>query len=212
MTHFSEDLFQAVPVIGILRGYHLEQVLKIAEIYQQVGFTNLEITMNTPDVAKMIQTLTQKYEGQLNIGAGTVCNEKDLAVAVRAGAQFIVSPITDVNLIKKCVAMQLPIFPGAFTPTEIHQAWSAGARMVKLFPMTLGLDYLKAVVAPLDNVEIMPTGGVNAKNIHTYIKAGAKAFGMGGALFDKKRIAANDWAGITQQLENMLSIIQSEKF
>ncbi len=201
MSQFSEKLFQAVPIVGILRGYPKATTLNIVDAYYQAGFTTIEITMNTPQVAEIISAITAKYNGKLNVGAGTVCNEAELDIALAAGAQFIVSPIVDISLIKKCKSLGIPVFPGAFTPTEIYQAWTAGARMVKLFPAnTLGPKYVKNVLAPLNDIEIMPTGGVSLENIEAYKKMGAKAFGMGGLLFDKGLIAAEDWDGLKKKL------------
>jgi len=204
MNQFSEKLFQAVPIVGILRGYSMETTLNIVDAYYKAGFTTIEITMNTPNVTTIIQTLVAKYGDQLNVGAGTVCNDSELAAVLKAGAGFIVSPIVDVALIKKCKTLGVPVFPGAFTPTEIYRAWSAGARMVKLFPgNTLGPKYLKDVLAPLDQIKIMPTGGVSLDNIAAYKAAGAKAFGMGGLLFHKALIEAGDWKGLTKHLKQV---------
>lgn len=201
LTPFSEALFQKVPVVGILRGYDIEFTLKCIDIYAEAGFTSIEITMNTPAVVDIIKTAVKKYRGKLNVGAGTVCTDEDLVSALKAGAQFIVSPITDVDMISKCVAEGVPIFPGAFTPTEIYKAWKAGARMVKLFPAgQLGPQYLKDVLAPLDFIEIMPTGGVSLENIDVYQSYGAKAFGMGSLLFKKELIRKSDWAGLKVQM------------
>lgn len=201
MSQFSEKLFQAVPIVGILRGYEKAITLNIVDAYYQAGFTTIEITMNTPHVAEIISAISTKYKGKLNVGAGTVCNEAELDIALAAGAQFIVSPIVDISLIKKCKTLNIPVFPGAFTPTEIYQAWTAGARMVKLFPAnTLGPKYVKDVLAPLNQIEIMPTGGVSLENIDRYKKMGAKAFGMGGLLFDKALIAAENWDGLREKL------------
>jgi len=209
MNRFSEEFFQAVPVVGILRGYPLEKTLNIVEAYYQAGFRTIEVTMNTPKVATIIETVAKKYSGRLNIGVGTVCNAADLEIALKAGAQFIVSPIVDIDLIKKCKALNIPVFPGAYTPTEIYQAWRAGARMVKLFPANdLGPAYVKNVLAPLDEIEIMPTGGVNLENMAAYKIAGAKAFGLGGLLFDKTLIEAEDWVGLTTKLKTIFSLIK----
>lgn len=208
MNQFSEKLFQAIPIIGILRGYSKETTLNIVDAYYQAGFTTIEITMNTPNVTTIIQTLVTKYGDQLNVGAGTVCNDSELEAVLKAGAGFIVSPIVDVALIKKCKTLGIPVFPGAFTPTEIYQAWHAGARMVKLFPSnTLGPKYLKDVLAPLDQIEIMPTGGVSLDNLAAYKAAGAKAFGMGGLLFHKALIEAGDWSGLTKHLKQVYTAI-----
>ena len=209
MNQFSETLFQEIPIVGILRGYSLEKTLNIVEAYYQAGFRTIEVTMNTPQVGIILKTLVKEYGGRLNIGVGTVCNAADLEIALKAGAQFIVSPIVDIDLIKKCKALNIPIFPGAYTPTEIYQAWRAGARMVKLFPANdLGPAYVKNVLAPLDEIEIMPTGGVNLENMTAYKIAGAKAFGLGGLLFDKTLIEAEDWVGLTTKLKTIFSLVK----
>lgn len=211
MNQFSEKLFQVAPVIGILRGYTLEKTLKIVEAFYQAGFRTIEITMNTPNVSTIIATLIEEYGDRLNIGAGTVCNNSDLIVALEAGAQFIVSPIVDIALIKKCKSLGVPVFPGAYSPTEIYQAWVAGARMVKLFPAgEKGPSYVKDVLAPLSQIEIMPTGGVRLDNIADYKKAGAKALGMGGLLFDKALIEAEDWEGLAAKLNTVFSTIRKD--
>ncbi len=184
-------------MVGILRGYSLDTTLRCVAAYAKAGFTNIEVTMNTPDVTDIIDVVLQKYKGQLNIGAGTVRNDEDLSKALDAGAQFIVSPITDIAMIRRVIALGVPIFPGAYTPTEIYKAWVAGARMVKLFPAgQLGPKYVKDVLAPFDGIEIMPTGGVGLDNIDAYKECGAKAFGMGSLLFNKELIEKEDWDGL----------------
>ena len=208
MHSFSEKQFQAVPIMGILRGYPKAVILKIVAAYHAAGFTTIEITRNTPQFATIVRTIVEEYGGQLNIGVGTVCNQAELEIALAAGAQFIVSPIVSIPLIQQCKALDMPVFPGAFTPTEIYQAWTAGARMVKLFPASIvGPTYVKEVLAPLDQIELMPTGGVNLDNIGVYKKMGAKAFGVGGLLFDKSLIATKDWEGLAARLIQVKSAI-----
>jgi 2-dehydro-3-deoxyphosphogluconate aldolase/(4S)-4-hydroxy-2-oxoglutarate aldolase len=204
MPVFSETLFQKTPVIGILRGYSKAATLKIVDAYYKAGFTNIEITMNTPDVEAIIEAVVAQFSGKLNIGAGTICTRKELEAVLAAGAQFIVSPILNLELMDACRAQSIPIFPGAYTPTEIYTAWQAGARMVKVFPASLlGPKYIKEVLAPLDQLELMPTGGVNFENIVAYRQAGAKAFGMGSLLFNKKLIEAGDWEGLEVELRKV---------
>lgn len=201
MHTFSETLFLKVPVIGILRGYSQTQILKIVETYHQEGFTNIEITMNTPDAPQIIKGVSAKYRGKMNVGAGTVLTKADADTVIDAGAQFIVSPVADIPLIEHCVARSVPIFPGASTPTEIHAAWRAGARMVKVFPArSLGPAYIRDVLAPLDPIELMPTGGVTLSNMGEFLQAGAKAFGMGNELFDTAMIEQEDWDGLALHL------------
>ena len=141
---FSWPQFAKVPVIGIVRGLTFDEIMKILPVYISAGLTTIEITMNTASAKEIIRYAVDNYAGKLNIGAGTVCNEKDLKEAIQAGAQFIVTPILNSKVIKECVKTGIPIFPGAFTPTEIYQAWEQGASMVKVYPATsLGPDYIK---------------------------------------------------------------------
>ncbi len=161
----------------------------------------LEITMNTPDVLQIIKSVASTFKDQLNIGAGTVLNKEAVDQVVAHGGQFIVSPVVDMDMISHCVEIRVPIFPGAYSPTEIYQASQAGARMVKVFPATnLGPNYVKDVLAPLDHLELMPTGGVNLNNLEAFIEAGSKAFGMGGNLFKSDLIQNEDWDGLKNHL------------
>lgn len=194
---FSWKSFSLVPIVGIIRNLSFDVVSKILPIYISSGLKNIEITMNTPFADEIIKFAIQKYKGQLNIGAGTVCNTNDLKIALEAGAQFIVTPILDKEVVKTCVSSNIPVFPGAFTPTEIYQAWRMGASMVKVYPATsLGPEYIKDVKAPLNQIKLMPTGGINLENIQDFINAGADALGIGSQLFDKTLIKNEDWHGL----------------
>jgi 2-dehydro-3-deoxyphosphogluconate aldolase/(4S)-4-hydroxy-2-oxoglutarate aldolase len=134
------------------------------------------------------------------IGAGTVLNLELLEKALAAGAAFTVTPVVNVDVIAECVRRKIPVFPGAYSPTEILRAWELGATMVKVFPAeTLGPSYIKAIKAPLPQMKLMPTGGVDLKTLAAYKKAGADGFGVGGPLFDRARVEAGDWNWIEAQ-------------
>ena len=186
---FSWELFDKMPVVGIIRNLSEEAINFVLPLYKQAGFTTVEITLNTPSALKVIQTLSKQFKGELNIGAGTVCTMNDLNDAVNAGASFIVTPIFQKEVVKKCVSMKVPIFPGAFSPTEIYEAWELGASMVKLYPASIvGPAYVSAVLAPLNKVKLLPTGGINLSNMLAFMKAGSSALGIGSELFDSKII------------------------
>jgi 2-dehydro-3-deoxyphosphogluconate aldolase/(4S)-4-hydroxy-2-oxoglutarate aldolase len=194
---FSFDLFNQMPVIGIMRNIPDECVEPIARVYCHSGLTCLEITMNSSNAEKHIAALVAGYRGRLNIGAGTVCSVSDLEQAIAAGAQFIVTPIINDEVIKTCVDKRIPIFPGAYTPSEIYKAWSMGATMVKLFPAgDLKPGKIKEILAPLNFVSLMPTGGVTLENFTQYFDHGAKAVGIGSRLFPKDIIATEDWPAL----------------
>ena len=197
---FSWDLFHKTPIIVILRGYELSEVLKIAKVCQDSAYHTLEVTMNTPGVEEMISELSSRFP-YMNIGAGTVCDGQDLQRALNAGAQFIVSPITDKVVIESSVKQGVPIFPGAYSPTEIYNAWTWGAAAVKVFPSgLLGPEYIRQVLAPLDHIKLVPTGGITLKNIETYFSSGVIGVGMGGGIVSRSLVRAGEFEQIRAQL------------
>lgn len=194
---FSPDLFTKAPIVGIVRNLSVEDIIEILPLYRDAGLTTIEITMNTPDAEAMIRYALEHYADGLNIGAGTVCTMADLEKALAAGAQFIVTPIIDEHVIRACVERGIPIFPGAFTPSEIHRAWSLGASMVKVFPTTsLGPAYISDLKGPLNHIKLLPTGGVSLANMTQFFKARADGVGIGSQLFDKTLIREKNWTGL----------------
>jgi 2-dehydro-3-deoxyphosphogluconate aldolase/(4S)-4-hydroxy-2-oxoglutarate aldolase len=209
---FSWDEFYKVPIIGIIRGLTLEEIKQILPVYIAAGLTTVEITMNTLSAAEIIRYTSENFLGEINIGAGTVCNKEDLDKALSAGAQFIVTPIISETVIKDCVKAQIPIFPGAFTPTEIYQAWDLGASMVKVYPATsLGPDYIKDVKAPLNHIKLLPTGGINKKNLNQFMKAGADGVGVGSQLFDKKMVKDRDWKALETHFKDFVEHVRNRE-
>jgi len=199
---FSWKDFSRVPLIGIIRNLTFDEIAKILPVYHAAGLTTIEITMNTPFAEDIIRYAAEQYKGRLNVGAGTVCSTEDLKLALQAGAQFIVTPILNPEVVRNCVKSKIPVFPGAYTPTEIYQAWKLGADMVKVYPATaLGPDYIKDVKAPLNKIKLMPTGGISLNNIEIFMKAGADGLGIGGQLFDKQLIKNEDWDGLLEHFK-----------
>ncbi|WP_373497489.1 bifunctional 4-hydroxy-2-oxoglutarate aldolase/2-dehydro-3-deoxy-phosphogluconate aldolase [Aquiflexum sp.] len=206
---FSGEIFDQMPVMGILRNVAFDDVMEILPLYAKAGLTTIEITMNSPDAVLIIQSALQQYGHILNIGAGTVCSISDLENALSAGAQFIVAPNIDKQIIKKCKARHIPIFPGAFTPTEIKKVWDLGAYMVKVFPANaLGVGYLKDILAPLGHIKIMATGGVSLKEIQQYLSVGVKGLGIGTPLFPQHYILNRDWQGLKGHFDKFVEEIK----
>jgi 2-dehydro-3-deoxyphosphogluconate aldolase/(4S)-4-hydroxy-2-oxoglutarate aldolase len=194
---FSWELFNKAPLVGIIRNVSPDDLKRILPIYREAGLTTVEITMNTPGATDMIRYALENEHYGLNIGAGTVCTKEDLDLALEAGAQFIVTPVISKKVIKSCVKKGIPVFPGAFTPTEIYNAWSLGASMVKIYPATsLGPEYIKDLKAPMNQLKLLPTGGVGLENMAAFLKAGANGLGIGGQLFDKELIKNKNWDGL----------------
>jgi len=205
---FSWEEFYKVPIVGIVRNLGIDQVKTILPIYIEAGLSTIEITMNTPSAAEIINYSINNYGDQLNIGAGTVCNLDDLEEALAAGSQFIVTPIIDKKVIKRCVKKDIPVFPGAYTPTEIYKAWKWGASIVKVYPATsLKSGYIKDIKAPLNQIKLLPTGGVSLDNIASFMK-GSDGLGIGGQLFDKKLIESEDWTGLKKHFGEYVKAIK----
>jgi len=210
-NEFKVDKFDEMPVIGILRNVPLSDIEAILPFYIKAGFTNLEVTMNSTGAEEMIRHLSENYPS-LNIGAGTVCDKNDLKRAVKAGASFIVTPVVDEKVIKKCVKWGIPIFPGAFSPLEIYSASKYGATGVKVFPANhLGPSYIKDVLAPFQHLKLYPTGGVNLENISAYFKAGAKGLGMGGTLFLASLLETKEYENLGLHFEKVALAVKNAK-
>lgn len=206
---YKPELFDKMPVVGILRSVSMEVIQAILPYYKKAGFTTLEITMNTENVSEIIHRLSDENP-DMNIGAGTVCTMEELHKALDAGASFIVTPIMDIEVMDYCKTNEIPVFPGAFTPLEIYNADNLGATAVKIFPATqLGASYVKDVLAPLNHLKLLPTGGVSVNNIDSFFNAGAVGVGMGGSLFDKKMMAAKDYEGLFKHFEAIANKVRA---
>ena len=194
---FSWGLFNKVPLVGIIRGLSRHQISQVLPLFAESGLTTVEITLNTDDAPKNIEDAVLNFGTTLNIGAGTICGMDDLELALNSGAQFIVTPVLEEEVVRSCVARGVPVFPGAFTPTEIFRAWKLGAPLVKVYPATaVGPQFIRDVKAPLNHVRLLPTGGINLSNIEQFIRAGSDGVGVGGHLFDPQFIAREDWPGL----------------
>jgi 2-dehydro-3-deoxyphosphogluconate aldolase/(4S)-4-hydroxy-2-oxoglutarate aldolase len=199
-TPFSWALFRELPIVGILRGFAPGQTTEILCAALRGGLRNIEITMNSPAAARQLREAVSLAEGRLNIGAGTVINLELLDQALAAGASFVVTPTLEPTVISECVNQKVPVFPGAFSPTEIVRAWDLGAMMVKIFPAeSVGPGYIRALKAPLPHIKLLPTGGVDLKTLPAFLKAGADGFGIGSPLFDRQRVESCDWTWVEAQ-------------
>jgi len=197
---FNEELFKELPVVAILRFFTSAEVEKLVPASMAGGLRNLEVTMNTPGAAEVIRLTCELVGKQGNVGAGTVTTLEELELALSAGASFIVTPAVLPEVIQACVQRQVPVMPGAMTPTEVLMAWRLGAKLVKIFPADqLGPAHLKALKAPFPQIPLMPTGGVTVETLPEFKKAGADAFGVGGSLFDPKQVAAGNWDFFREQ-------------
>ena len=171
-------------VFAILRGVEFNDLLPVAEALYAGGIRLLEITLNSPRALEGISRVREHFDGRadrLLVGAGTVLHVDAARAAIDAGSQFIISPNTDGATIKQTLALGAVSLPGAYTPTEIVNAFNAGGQIIKVFPAA-DPAYFKNLKAPLDKIPMMPTGGVTIDNIAAFKAAGAVAFGIGSAL------------------------------
>jgi len=174
-------------IVAILRGMPPKDTMEIAQALYNGGLRILEITLNSDDALTLIEQLSHEFKNKMLIGAGTVLNVKDAENAIDAGATFLISPSLDLSVIKTAKDAGVVSIPGAFTPTEILSAYNNGADIIKVFP-TLSAEYIKNILAPLNHIPVMPTGGIDLDNIKTFITTGAVAFGIGSALVAKQTI------------------------
>ncbi|MDB5249066.1 MAG: hypothetical protein JWQ40_3460 [Segetibacter sp.] len=184
MTTLSQIL--ETKIVAIIRGANPKDVIKIAKALHEGGVKALEITLNSPKALSVIEEVSDQLGHQVLVGAGTVLDAETARAAITAGAKFIISPTVDVKTIKMTRRYGIVSIPGAYTPTEILTAYSNGGDIIKVFPASGGVQYIKDIRGPLAHIPLMPTGGVSLENIKEFQKAGGVAFGIASALVDTK--------------------------
>lgn len=197
-------------LIPVVRAESSDQALLAVAALKAGGLDVLEVTMTVPGAIGVIQTLANKYGAEALIGAGTVLDPETAKACIQAGAQFIVSPALNEETIEFCRGQDVAVFPGALTPTEVVRAWNAGADAVKVFPAGAvgGASYLKALKAPLPQIELIPTGGVSLKTAADFINAGAMALGVGADLVDPQALREGNSSLITERTRQFLEIVK----
>ena len=200
-------------LIPVIRVSSAAEAIDVADAIKEGGVSLIEITMSVQGALDAIRELTKKYKDEIIMGAGTILDPETGRAAILAGAQFIVTPTLNLDLIQLAHRYSVVIVPGAATPTEILTAWNAGADMVKVFPAAQlgGPEYLKALKGPLPQVLYVPTGGVNLQNAGAFIKAGATALGVGGELVDKKALKEKKFNVITENARAFLKAIKEAR-
>jgi 2-dehydro-3-deoxyphosphogluconate aldolase/(4S)-4-hydroxy-2-oxoglutarate aldolase len=192
----------------VIRASSKEEALAVIEAIAAGGITTIEITMTVPNAIDLIPSLSSTRDDLL-IGAGSVLDPETARECIAAGAQFIVSPATNFDTIVYCNESEIVVMPGALTPTEIVNAWDAGADFVKVFPADSmgGAKYLRSLKAPLPDIKLIPTGGVNQSTAADFIKAGAEAIGVGADLVDLAAIREGRASDVTSAAKKYLEIV-----
>jgi 2-dehydro-3-deoxyphosphogluconate aldolase/(4S)-4-hydroxy-2-oxoglutarate aldolase len=210
MTKFSWEIFCDVPLVGIIRRMPVGIVARLADAAVRGGLTTIEVTVDSPDFAVSLDEIRRISGGRMNIGAGTVCTLDNLRKALDAGAAFIVTPIVAEEVIMACKSAGVPVFAGAYTPTEIYRAWSLGADMVKVFPADqLGPAFIRNVRAPLPQISLLPTGGVTLESLPAFIKAGAAGFGISSPMFPPALVKEEKWDEISNLISQFVELYKA---
>jgi 2-dehydro-3-deoxyphosphogluconate aldolase/(4S)-4-hydroxy-2-oxoglutarate aldolase len=196
-------------IVAILRGMPPKDILNIANALYNGGVRILEVTLNSQDALPVIEQLSDAFKNRMLIGAGTVLNTTDAVNAISAGAAFLISPSLDIAVIKTTKDAGRVSIPGAFTPTEILTAYNNGADIVKVFPAP-NAAYIKNILAPLNHIRVMPTGGIDASNIKSFAATGAVAFGISSALVDSKATVTESYlAELTDKANKLIAALNS---
>jgi 2-dehydro-3-deoxyphosphogluconate aldolase/(4S)-4-hydroxy-2-oxoglutarate aldolase len=204
------EQIRAAGIIAIIRGdFPLDHLPAVAEALLRGGVSVVEITLNSRAALQGLDLLRGRVGDQMLVGAGTVRTAVEVGQALEAGAQFLVSPNFDPASVARSRGADVLHLPGIFTATEAQMAFAAGCRMVKLFPAdALGPAYLKALRAPLNDIEFVPTGGIDANNLADYIKVGAVAFGVGSSLVTNPQ---QDPAELTGRAAQLVAVLQQAR-
>lgn len=202
-----------VGIVPIVRTNSAESAVKTVEAIYEGGIRAAEITMTVPGAVKALEKVADAYGDKIVLGAGTVLDPETARVCMLAGAEFFVTPSLKLATVEMAKRYGKVICPGALTPTEVLTAWEHGADFVKVFPCGNlgGPKYIKALKAPLPQVEMVPTGGVNLNTTADFLKAGAAAVAVGSDLVDGKTIAAGDYGVFTERARKYLGIIQQTR-
>ena len=199
-------------VVAVLRADSPDNLVHVAQAIGRGGIGAVEITMTTPGALDVIGECADRLEGGLLLGAGTVLDPETARAAILSGAEYIVTPTLNPDVITLCRRYDKVVIPGALTPTEILTAWECGADIVKVFPATaVGPRYFKDVKGPLPQIDLIPTGGVDLDNAGDFIRAGACAVAVGSNLVDKTAVAAGEWHVLTDTARQYVETVRTAR-
>jgi len=199
-------------IVGIIRAPDGSRLVDVAQALLAGGVDVLEVTFTVPKAHRVLEQVADALGDKILLGAGTVLDTETCRTAILAGAEFIVSPGTNLDVIRMCRRYSKPVLPGALTPTEVITAWEAGADFVKIFPCdVLGPAHLRALRGPLPHIRMIPTGGVTLETAADFLKAGACALGVGSAMIEAKAVAAGDFARIESLARQYAEIVRQTR-
>jgi 2-dehydro-3-deoxyphosphogluconate aldolase/(4S)-4-hydroxy-2-oxoglutarate aldolase len=196
-------------IVAVVRAPDGEHLVEVARALHDGGVTVMEITMSVPNALEAIRQVRQAMGDRVLLGAGTVLDAETARVVLLAGAEFIVAPTLNLDVIRLCRRYNKLVMPGAFTPTEILTAWEAGADIIKVFPAdVVGPAFFKAMRGPLPQIRLMPTGGVDLKTAADFLKSGACCLGVGGQLVEPKAVVERNFDRIRNLARQYVAVVQ----
>jgi len=214
MINNTKEYIEKNKIIAIVRGTYKEELINLVSALEKGGVKLVEVTFDQSDpdgltkTSEAITTLVEKFAGKIKIGAGTVLNKQQVEAAYHAGAEYIISPNTNQQVINKTKELNLISIPGALTPSEILEAHETGADFVKIFPAGAhDLKYIKDIKGPINHVKILATAGVTPDNLADYLKVGFSGAGISGYLTDPKLIASEQFDVLTEHAKELMSIV-----
>lgn len=213
MSESIQQTIERVGLVPVLRAKSLAQARAVAEAMIAGGLTVVEVTMTVPGAVDLLKELKKQYGSKLLLGSGTVTTADQCQATIDAGAEFVVSPSLHLEVIETTKKNGKVSCPGVLTPTEAITAWNAGADYVKVFPCSAvgGAPYLKALLAPFPQLKIIPTGGVTLQTAESFIKAGAKALGVGSDLVNLAAVDEGHPEKISETANAYLQIIAAAR-
>src|SRR5262245_47348187 len=195
-------------IVAVVRSPDSQQLVEACRALADGGVTVVEITMTVPSALDVLRQVRQALDDRLLLGAGTILDPETARAALLAGAEYVVAPTVNLDVIRLCQRYDKLVMPGAFTPTEVLTAWEAGADIVKVFPAdVVGPAFFKALRGPLPQVRLMPTGGVDLQTAADFLKAGACCLGVGGQLVEPKAVAERNFDRIRELARQYVAIV-----
>jgi 2-dehydro-3-deoxyphosphogluconate aldolase/(4S)-4-hydroxy-2-oxoglutarate aldolase len=194
------NVIQENGVIAIMRAKSSDQLIAAADAIKEGGVRVIEVTMTTPGALAVIAEARRRYGKEMLFGAGTVLDAETARSTILAGADFVVAPTFNLKMVALCHRYGVPVIPGCYTPTELLTAWEAGADLLKLFPASVGgPELVKAILAPLPQLPIVPVGGVDLSTAADFIRCGSVALGVGSSLINQKLLDSGDLGELTRR-------------
>lgn len=199
-------------IVAVVRSQDSQQLVEVVRALADGGVTVVEITMSVPGALDVVKAVRSALGDRVLLGAGTILDPETCRMAILAGAEYIVAPTLNLDVIRLCQRYDKLVMPGAFTPTEILAAWEAGADIVKVFPAeVVGPAFFKAIKGPLPQVRVMPTGGVDLTTAASFLKAGACCLGVGGQLVEPGAIAARNFTRIRELAQQYVAVVKETR-